>query len=457
MPDPYAPGLAPKIRGSPSPNPARLDGLVEQTGDQTWGKASRKNPEMRSITSTRGRPSSAGGDRAPPRRPARTRPARRAARPSRARASATSSPTGAHGRGAPHHEPDRRRVSDPPRRRWRSRRRSARPCADLPGQARRARPWGRRSRSCARSAARGPCPGSGPRSARAARTAHRARPARRRSRPGSVAGPARAGRRPTSSVGPRRSVAPCRRVGGPPARAGTRPPPRRRPARDARRRRADTESVRDHLPEGRDACPGAAGSGPGRRSSSASPGGRPTEDVQAAADLGVLELAEVAVDVSDEVVERVVVRGGSATPRSRWSSAATSRSHTLARMAGQLGRVEGGHLGVLVEERLEAGHVVVGVGPGHGRQQVVDDDRVGPPLGLGALARVVDDEGVDEREVAQRHVGKAGRRQPDPLAREPLERAVLADVDDGVGAPDLVQPAVERRGSGGSAAGPGEW
>ena len=71
----------------------------------------------------------------------------------------------------------------------------------------------------------------------------------------------------------------------------------------------------------------------------------------------------------------------------------------------QLRRIEGGHLGVLVEELLEPGHVVVGVGPGHRRQQVVDDDGVGPALGLGALAGVVDDEGVDERH---------GRRAPRP-------------------------------------------
>ena len=75
---------------------------------------------------------------------------------------------------------------------------------------------------------------------------------------------------------------------------------------------------------------------------------------------------------------------------------------------------------------------------------MVDDDGVGPSLGLGALAGVVDDERVDERHVAERDVGEAAGRQPDALARQPLERAVLADVDDGVGAPPLVEPAVER-------------
>ena len=71
------------------------------------------------------------------------------------------------------------------------------------------------------------------------------------------------------------------------------------------------------------------------------------------------------------------------------------------------------------------------------------DHRVGAPLGLGALAGVVDHEGVEERDVAERDVGVAAGDSAERLARQPLERAVLAQVDDGVGAPALVEPAVE--------------
>ena len=61
--------------------------------------------------------------------------------------------------------------------------------------------------------------------------------------------------------------------------------------------------------------------------------GSRAEDVEAAADLGVLELAEVAVDVVDELVEVVVVRGGrhAEVPV---ELAATSSSQTCSRRAG---------------------------------------------------------------------------------------------------------------------------
>ena len=114
----------------------------------------------------------------------------------------------------------------------------------------------------------------------------------------------------------------------------------------------------------------------------------------------------------------------------------------LAADGGQLGRVEGRHLRMLVEQVLETGQVVVGVGAGHGREQVIDDHRVRAALGLRALAGVVDDEGVDERQVAEGDVGPAVRRQPQPLPREPLERAVLAEVHHGMDG--LAEVLVER-------------
>ena len=82
-----------------------------------------------------------------------------------------------------------------------------------------------------------------------------------------------------------------------------------------------------------------------------------------------------------------------------------------------------------------------------GRRQVVDDDGVRPPLGLRALARVVDHERVEERQVAEGGVGVARGRQGQGLARQPLEGAVLAEVHDGVGPPTALgggcQPPVE--------------
>ena len=136
-------------------------------------------------------------------------------------------------------------------------------------------------------------------------------------------------------------------------------------------------------------------------------GGRLAEHVEAAADLGVLEGAEVAVDVADHVGEVVVVGRHVAEVEVAVELGGDEQVPHLAPHGGQLGRVERLDLGVLVEELLEPGEVVVGVGPGHRRREVVDDDGVGAALGLGALARVVDHEGVEERQVAEGGVGVA--------------------------------------------------
>ena len=112
---------------------------------------------------------------------------------------------------------------------------------------------------------------------------------------------------------------------------------------------------------------------------------RLAEDVQAVLDLDVLDLAEVAVDVLDERRRRRP--GRSSTPRSACRLAALDRAPDAHRERRQLGRVEHLEPRVLVEQRLELGHLVVGVGAHHRRHQVVDDHRVRAPLGLHALAR----------------------------------------------------------------------
>ena len=55
---------------------------------------------------------------------------------------------------------------------------------------------------------------------------------------------------------------------------------------------------------------------------------------------------------------------------------------------------------------------------------------------------IVDQERVDQRQVAQRGVGAARRRHAKRLARQPFQVAVLAEVHDGVGAELGVEPVV---------------
>ena len=99
---------------------------------------------------------------------------------------------------------------------------------------------------------------------------------------------------------------------------------------------------------------------------------------------------------------------------------------------------------MLVHQLLEFREVAVGIGAGHRRHQVVDDRGVGPALGLGALAGIVDDERVDQRQVAEHRVGRARGGQAQSLAGQPFQRAVLAQMHDGVGTELVRQPPVGR-------------
>ncbi len=85
----------------------------------------------------------------------------------------------------------------------------------------------------------------------------------------------------------------------------------------------------------------------------------------------------------------------------------------------RLRRVQVADQCVLVEQLLQLGQVAVGVRAGHRRHQMVDDRRVPAPLGLGALAGVVHDERVDQRQVAQHRVRRASGAQPEALAGQP--------------------------------------
>ena len=175
---------------------------------------------------------------------------------------------------------------------------------------------------------------------------------------------------------------------------------------------------------------------------SSSPCGGQPQRVQAAPDLGVLQAAQVAVHIDDQIVEPVVT-GCVTQPEVLVDGGLGERLPDPVAQRGQLRGVQALELAVLVEELLQPRRLVVGVGPGHRGQQVVDDDGVGAPLGLRSLPGIVDDEGVEEGHVGEGGVGPAARGEGQRLAGQPLQGAVLAEVDDGVGAPDVVQPAVE--------------
>ncbi len=165
--------------------------------------------------------------------------------------------------------------------------------------------------------------------------------------------------------------------------------------------------------------------------------GRAAEDVQPVADLQLLDLAQMVVDAGEMVgVVRVDAEVAGEAQR------LAALQDALAQML-QPARIEGGGLVVLVDQGLECRELAPALRPGHRRGQVVDDDRTGPPLGLGPFAGIVDDERVEVRQGAEDRLGQAGGGQGGGLARQPFEVAVLAEVDDGMGAEAVAQPEVE--------------
>ena len=168
-----------------------------------------------------------------------------------------------------------------------------------------------------------------------------------------------------------------------------------------------------------------------------SPSGARPEDVQPVPDLQLLQLAEMVVD---GLQRRVVV---AVQAQILVEPEAAREVEDVAAQRLEAARIELQRGVVLVDQRLEVHQLAVRLGPGQGRREVVDDDGGGAPLGLAAFARVVDDEGVEVGQRSERDLRPAGRGKRQSLARQPFQIAVLAEMDDGLGAERLAQPEVE--------------
>ena len=130
----------------------RRPAIASSSRATTCGKASRKKPEMRTVTSIRGRPSSATRHDLEAGDPARGVVPHRPAAEQRQHLGDVVA-LGAHRRGAPHGQADRR-AGTRRCRRGAGRAASRRAPGRRPRRCATGSPWGRRSRSCGRSAAR---------------------------------------------------------------------------------------------------------------------------------------------------------------------------------------------------------------------------------------------------------------------------------------------------------------
>ena len=167
--------------------------------------------------------------------------------------------------------------------------------------------------------------------------------------------------------------------------------------------------------------------------------GRVAEDVQAILDLSVLQFAKVPVDFQDKLAEVLRLR---LDPQVTMQLGLLHNLPDLCLQQGQLCRIKGLALVVLIHQLFDAGNIPVAVCGGHRRNQVVNNGGVGTALGLRPLAGVVDDERVEQWHVVHCHFRVTGRREANAFTRQPLQGAVLAQVQNGVGPENVAYPAV---------------
>ncbi len=163
------------------------------------------------------------------------------------------------------------------------------------------------------------------------------------------------------------------------------------------------------------------------------------EDMLAVLDGEILEVAEEGIDAGKCRVG-IVVAGNAGFGGER---------RVTGRLDDQLGQpvaaaaIEAVCLGIFIDQQFELLLLVAETCPCEHRRQVADGDCGDASLGDRRLAGVRHDEGIDDRKRAGDALGKAILRQCHRLARQPFQRAVGADMDDGMGVEFLAHPLAE--------------
>jgi hypothetical protein len=127
--------------------------------------------------------------------------------------------------------------------------------------------------------------------------------------------------------------------------------------------------------------------------------------MQPIADLGVLQLAQIAIHVQQEVAK--IVRGFCGM-QIVVQIGLYDEVPDLRLDGGELTGVKRLHLIILVHELFQPGDVVVHFSPHHGRDEMVDNDCVGATFCLSAFSGIIDDERINQGHVAQSQIRVAG-------------------------------------------------
>ncbi len=162
-------------------------------------------------------------------------------------------------------------------------------------------------------------------------------------------------------------------------------------------------------------------------------------DVEAVLDREVLEIAQPGVDAAQHRVG-IGLAGDSGLAR---QTAAPRRLDDQSGQALASAAVEPIGLGIFIDQALEVPRIVGQARGDQWRRQMPDGHRRYPALGLGRLAGIADDEGIEHRQRPDHRLGKARRRQGDGLAGQPFQRAVRTHVHQRIGLRHMAQPQRE--------------
>ena len=165
--------------------------------------------------------------------------------------------------------------------------------------------------------------------------------------------------------------------------------------------------------------------------------------MQSRADLRFLELTEIAIGR----IQRVIPLAGRQHPLEFRS---TELLKDLCPEPLTAGTPELHRFPVLIDQRLQLPQVPMQTRPTERGGEVIEDHRLGAPLGLGAFTRVVHDEGIEVGHGPQGQLREAASGESKPLPGQPFEVAVLPDVahhlhPSGLGQPEVMGEVVVRR------------
>lgn len=162
-------------------------------------------------------------------------------------------------------------------------------------------------------------------------------------------------------------------------------------------------------------------------------------DMQAVLDREILDVAQPGVDATQRFIWRV----GPGDAGFRGKAGLGGSLHDQLRQPVATAAVEPIGLRIFVDQPLQFLLAFVQARAGQRRRQMAEGDGGDAALGLCGLARIGDDERIDDRQRASDDLGEAILPKRHRLAGQPFQRSMGADMDDRLHAERLLQPQAE--------------